>query len=200
MEWLAAPSGRRGRPATFSEGAIQACLTLKALFGLPLRQATGLLASFLKLAKLDWPVPDFSTQLEWAIAIAARAHFSQQDQAGQPYILHALRVKLACSPGPAQIVGVLHDVVENTGWNLEGLQDKGFGEDILGPLRRVTKVTEDEDYTALIQRVAADPVAREVKMADLRDNMNLSRIKNPTERGYERIRKDEDALEVLTRA
>jgi hypothetical protein len=61
MEWTAAPSGRRGRPATFSDAAIQACLMLKALFGLPLRQTTGLVASLLKLAKLDWPVPDFST-------------------------------------------------------------------------------------------------------------------------------------------
>ncbi len=61
MEWLAAPSGRCGRPATFSDAAIQTCLMLKALFGLPLRQTTGLVASLLRLAKLDWPVPDFST-------------------------------------------------------------------------------------------------------------------------------------------
>src|SRR5919112_1292691 len=61
MEWLAAPSGRRGRPATFSDAAVQTCLMLKALFGLPLRQTTGLVASLLGLAKLSWPVPDFST-------------------------------------------------------------------------------------------------------------------------------------------
>lgn len=61
MEWLASPLGRRGRPATFSDAAIQTCLTLKVLFGLPLRQTQGLVASLLALAKLDWPVPDFST-------------------------------------------------------------------------------------------------------------------------------------------
>ena len=61
MEWLAAPSGRRGRPAIFSDAAIQTCLMLKALFGLPLRQTSGLVASLLKFAKLDWPVPDYST-------------------------------------------------------------------------------------------------------------------------------------------
>ena len=59
MEWLAAPGGRRGRPATFSDAAIQTCLTLKVLLGLPLRRTTGLVASLLKLAGLDWPVPDF---------------------------------------------------------------------------------------------------------------------------------------------
>ena len=59
--WLAEASGKRGRPVTFTDAAIQACLTLKALFGLPLRQTTGLVASLLELAGLDWPVPDFST-------------------------------------------------------------------------------------------------------------------------------------------
>ena len=59
--WLAEPSGKRGRPATFTDAAIQTCLTLKALFGLPLRQATGLVESLLQLAGLDWSVPDFST-------------------------------------------------------------------------------------------------------------------------------------------
>ena len=61
MDELAAPGGRRGRPATFSDAAIPTCLMMKALFGLPLRQTTGLGASLLRLAKLDWPVPDFST-------------------------------------------------------------------------------------------------------------------------------------------
>ena len=58
MEWRAPPSGRRGRAATFSDAAVQTCRMLKALFGLPLRQTTGLVAGLLKL---DWPVPDFGT-------------------------------------------------------------------------------------------------------------------------------------------
>ena len=59
--WLPEPSGKRGRSVTFTDAAIQACLTLKALFGLPLRQTTGLVASLLGLARLDWAVPDFRT-------------------------------------------------------------------------------------------------------------------------------------------
>ena len=76
MEWLAAPSGRRGRPAIFSDATIQTWLMLKALFGLPLRQTTGMVASLLKLAELDWPVPDFSTlcrrQRDLTVAIPYR--------------------------------------------------------------------------------------------------------------------------------
>lgn len=60
-QWLGAPTGKRGRRPVFSAAAIQARLTRKALFGLPLRQTTGMVASLLDLAGLDWPVPDFST-------------------------------------------------------------------------------------------------------------------------------------------
>jgi len=59
--WHAKSSGKRGGQPVYSDAAIQACLTIKVLFGLPLRQTTGFVASLLKLAKLDWPVPDFST-------------------------------------------------------------------------------------------------------------------------------------------
>jgi hypothetical protein len=61
MVWVPPPSGRRGRHQNFSDAAIQACLTLKVLFGLPLRQATGFVQSLLQLIGLDWAVPDFST-------------------------------------------------------------------------------------------------------------------------------------------
>ena len=61
MQWLADPSDRPGRPLRFSNSAIELCLTLKVLFGLALRQVTGLVASLLKLAKLGWPVPDYTT-------------------------------------------------------------------------------------------------------------------------------------------
>lgn len=61
MVWLAPKDGRPGRPAVFSDAAIQTCLMIKVLFGLPLRQTTGMVASILHLAGLDWPVPDFST-------------------------------------------------------------------------------------------------------------------------------------------
>ena len=61
MVWHAEKSSKRGRPETFSDAAIQTCLTLKALFGLPLRQTVGLVESLIQMAGLDWPIPDFST-------------------------------------------------------------------------------------------------------------------------------------------
>lgn len=61
MEWSAPKRGRSGRPETFSDAAIQFCLSIKVLFGLALRQTIGMVASLLKMAGLDWPVPDYST-------------------------------------------------------------------------------------------------------------------------------------------
>ena len=61
VTWKAAPTGKRGWQPRYSDAAIQACLTIKVLFGLPLRQATGFVESLLKLIHLDWEVPDFST-------------------------------------------------------------------------------------------------------------------------------------------
>jgi len=61
MNWGATPSGKRGRSRTFSDTAIQTCLTMKVLFGMALRQTTGFVESLLRLTGLDWEVPDFST-------------------------------------------------------------------------------------------------------------------------------------------
>ncbi len=61
MTWDAAPTGKRGRQPDYSDAAIQTCLTMKVLFGMALRQATGFVESLLRLIGLDWAVPDFST-------------------------------------------------------------------------------------------------------------------------------------------
>ena len=75
MTWHAGKTGKRGHPETFSESAIQFCLTMKVLFGLPLRQTVGLVASLLEMAGLDWPVPDYSTLCRRQAKIAVRIPF-----------------------------------------------------------------------------------------------------------------------------
>ena len=61
MSWFASPSGKVGHPERFSSAAVQFCLSMKVLFGLPLRQATGFVESLLRLSGLYWPVPDYTT-------------------------------------------------------------------------------------------------------------------------------------------
>lgn len=82
---LATPTGRRGRQLVFTDAAIQTCLTPKALFGLPLRQVTGMVASLLELAGLDCPVPNFSTLCRRQKALAV--HIPYRPSTG---VLHHL--------------------------------------------------------------------------------------------------------------
>mgnify|MGYP003673075199 CR=1 FL=1 len=79
MTWLAPPGGRPGRPAVFSDTAIQSCLTITVLFKLPLRQATGMVASLLKLANLDWAVPDYSTLCRRQKTLAVQIPYRRVD-------------------------------------------------------------------------------------------------------------------------
>jgi (p)ppGpp synthase/HD superfamily hydrolase len=127
--------------------------------------------------------------LERAIAIAAEAHAGQRDKAGFPYVLHALRVMLNVASEEERIVAALHDVVEDCpAWNFERLRGEGFSPRVIAALESVTK-RDREDYEAFVRRAASNPIGRAVKLADLRENCDLSRIADPSERDRERLRK-----------
>lgn len=134
--------------------------------------------------------------LERAIEIAASAHRGQTDKAGHPYILHPLRVMLACKNRPEQIVAVLHDVVEDTDWTAQDLRAEGADDQILAALDSVTR-RGDETYTAFIDRADKDPIGRVVKIADLIDNLDLSRIAQPRQADFDRLDRYRDALKRL---
>ena len=79
MQWLAEPAGKMDRPAVFSDTAIQLCLSIKVLFKLPLRQAVGMVRALLKLAGLDWPVPDYSTLCRRQKSLTAQIAYRRAD-------------------------------------------------------------------------------------------------------------------------
>jgi uncharacterized membrane protein YebE (DUF533 family) len=137
-----------------------------------------------------------SLTLERAIEIAASAHRGQIDKAGRPYILHPIRVMLALDTEEEQIVGVLHDVVEDTPWTFEQLRAEGFSQVVLEALDSVTG-REGEPYMDFAACAGRNEIGRRVKMADLRDNMDMSRIANPTEQDAKRIEKYAAALAML---
>jgi (p)ppGpp synthase/HD superfamily hydrolase len=142
--------------------------------------------------------------LEDAIRIAATAHDGQVDKGGAPYILHPLRVMMACPPGPAQIVGVLHDVMEDakgwqvgTGWHwVLQLQNAEPPEGVLEALQALTR-QRGEAYSSYIKRVKANPLAVVVKLADLADNMRIERIPHPQPADFARLAKYREAVEAL---
>jgi (p)ppGpp synthase/HD superfamily hydrolase len=113
--------------------------------------------------------------LERAIAIAALAHRGQVDKAGAPYIFHPLRVMLALEDPQDRIVAVLHDTLEDTHLNAEYFRRRGLPEELITSLECLTHHRR-EPYVDYITRVATDPRATRVKLADLSDNMDLGRV------------------------
>ena len=137
------------------------------------------------------------SNLSLAIKIATEAHDGQEDKGGAPYILHPLRVMAAVNDPRERIAAVLHDVAEDCpDWPLVRLREQPFSGAVLDALDALTR-RPGEDYWDFIDRCKADPIARVVKLADLKDNQDLSRIKRPTERDCDRVRKYVTASMIL---
>jgi hypothetical protein len=112
--------------------------------------------------------------IEKALQIAAKAHEGQVDKEGLPYILHPLRVMAGVAGLEAQIVALLHDVIEDTPVTADDLLREGFGEAIVASVLCVTH-RKDEPYADYVVRCKGNEVARRVKLSDLEDNTRLSR-------------------------
>jgi (p)ppGpp synthase/HD superfamily hydrolase len=128
------------------------------------------------------------TPLQSALEIAVGAHHGQTDRYGAPYILHPLRVMERVETETEKIVAILHDVVEDTKWTFDDLRKKGFGDEIIQALDCLTK-REGEPYEEFVNRSAANPLARRVKLADLEDNMDIRRMQAVTAKDAERLSK-----------
>jgi (p)ppGpp synthase/HD superfamily hydrolase len=134
--------------------------------------------------------------LERAIEIAARSHAGQVDKAGQPYILHPLRVMFGVHAPEERIAAVLHDVVEDTPVTFDDLAREGFSSEVIEAVRVLTKL-EGESRIEAAQRAVKNSIARVVKLADVADNMDQSRIANPTEKDFARLKEYEEVREIL---
>lgn len=115
-----------------------------------------------------------SILIERAILKATRYHVAQRDKVGEPYILHPIRVMLTVSSLPERCVAVLHDVLEDTSCTEQELREN-FTNEIVNAVVAITKV-EGETYQEYLKKVKANPIARTVKIADVRDNASPIRL------------------------
>ena len=136
--------------------------------------------------------------LEKAIEIATEAHQGQFDKAGRDYIGHPLRVMEMGKSEEEKIVGVLHDVIEDTDWTFEKLAEEGFSDEVIAALRCVTKISENENYDDFIDRVKKNPLAVAVKINDLTDNMDIRRLPYLSDKDVKRLKKYLKAYKRLT--
>lgn len=137
--------------------------------------------------------------LENAITLAVQQHAEQVDKGGQPYILHPLRVMLQLQQPDQQIVAVLHDILEDTHTTAQDLQNLGFQTHIIQAIQALTKLPHETRVQAAM-RTAQNPLACAVKIADVQDNMNLTRIPNPTARDLARLEEYRQVLDILQKA
>lgn len=135
--------------------------------------------------------------LDLAIKIAIDAHAGQVDKGGQPYILHPLRVMLAMETEDERIVAVLHDVIEDTAITANDLYwMHGFKPSIMIAVVALTRC-KNEDYFDFIRRCMGNPLARAVKIADIRDNLDPRRLLSSDPNGPSRRQKYRLALAML---
>lgn len=131
---------------------------------------------------------DLREQLLHAMHVAIKAHGKQLDRNGQPYIGHCFRVMTAGQTLEEKIVGVLHDVLEDTALDIISLSAEGFCEEIIDAVHTLSKL-ENEDYDHYIRRVMRNDLAIRVKLNDLTDNMDLRRTKVLTDDHVMRLHK-----------
>ena len=140
---------------------------------------------------------DLRAQLSHAIHFAIDAHTKQKDKVGQPYIGHCFRVMDAGQTLEEKVVGVLHDILEDTELTIAHLIAEGFSEEIIDAVHTLTKL-ENEDYNHYLNRVKRNYLATRVKLNDLTDNMDLRRLKTLSDDDVVRMRKYIAAYNQLT--
>lgn len=137
--------------------------------------------------------------IEKAIALASKKHAGQVDKANQPYIFHPLRLMLKMKNPEQQIVAVLHDVLEDTDTTIVDLISLGFSQNVIDAVDALTKRPHETRIEAAY-RAVKNPIARVVKLADVADNMDLSRISQPTTRDLLRLEEYKQVQHILLTA
>ncbi len=132
-----------------------------------------------------------------AILLCFEAHAGQVDKSGLPYVLHPLHLAEQMPDEISAAVALLHDVVEDTPYTLDALRETGFPDQVLAAVDLLTH-REGVPYMDYVAAIRPNPVARRVKIADLRHNSDLTRIEQVTERDLKRVRKYQKALAFLT--
>jgi len=132
-----------------------------------------------------------------AIKIAAEAFENKTDLGGVPYIMHCIFVMREMPKDDIElnIIAVLHDLIEDTDWEISDLAAYGYSDRVLDALILLTH--DDESYDDYIKNIATNPDATKVKMADLRHNSDIHRMKGLREKDFARLEKYHRSYDYL---
>lgn len=135
-------------------------------------------------------------KIELAKSICLKAHEGQVDKGGNEYYHHPFTVAKMCESEAEKIVAYLHDVVEDSRYTLEDIKELGFDQSIIEALSLMTHDTS-LDYDSYIKRLSKNPIARHVKLNDLKHNSDLSRLKSISDKDIQRVAKYKKYIELL---
>lgn len=138
--------------------------------------------------------------IEKSLEIALKAYSGQKDKAGQPYILHPLRIMAKMETEEEMSVAILHDVIEDSDYTADDLLNEGIPSNVVEAVQLLSKL-ECENYDQFVDRVLTNSLASKVKKADIEDNINILRLDFVSNIDLERIAKYHKAwkkLEVIS--
>lgn len=132
-----------------------------------------------------------------ALKLCFEAHKEQKDKSGMPYVFHPFHLAEEMTTEETTIVALLHDLVEDTNYTIEDLTHLGFDQAITDAIALMTHA-EGVDYMDYVRKIKSNPIARKVKLADLRHNSDLSRLDAVDEKALQRREKYIKAIELLS--
>ena len=131
-----------------------------------------------------------------ALKLCFEAHKDQIDKSGMPYVFHPFHLAEQMADENTTIVALLHDVIEDTEYTLDDLRKFGFAEDVLSAISLMTHA-DDVPYMEYVVKIKTNPIAKAVKLADLKHNSDMSRLDRITQTDEERAKKYKQAIELL---
>ncbi len=138
----------------------------------------------------------YTANTKKALKLCFEAHKEQTDQSGMPYVFHPYHLAEQMDDENSTIVALLHDVVEDTAYTLDDLQELGFNEEVLAAIELMTHAP-DVPYVAYLERIKTNPLAKKVKLADVMHNSDQTRLEPGDTRADYWVAKYKKALEVL---
>lgn len=131
-----------------------------------------------------------------AIKLMFEFHKEQTDKSGLPYVFHPFHLAEQMHTESTTCVALLHDLIEDTSCTIDMLRVAGFGEKVVEAIQLLTH-SKGEDYMTYVKRIAGNPIAREVKLADLKHNSDITRLDKVEDKDLQRLEKYRKAIDLL---
>jgi (p)ppGpp synthase/HD superfamily hydrolase len=131
-----------------------------------------------------------------ALMLCFTAHKDQVDKSGLPYVFHPFHLAEQMEDELTTATALLHDVVEDTAYTVNDLRDMGFPDEVLAALTLLTH-RRNTPYLDYVARIKENPIAKAVKLADLRHNSDLTRLDHVDEKALDRVEKYKAAQQLL---